>query len=270
MFSSRSSSSIETSSSANASAVPGGRCLLMALQGELVLLLARDLVSVGEDLGALSERDRPLVGHVGVDHPPAERGRVHGLVGARERLVGLEHHPRRAAHRLHAAGDADLLVPGRDSAARTEGRLMPEPHNRFTVAPGIEVREARQEHRHPRDVAVVLAGLVGVAEVDVVDRLEPVSLGQRPPRWPRRSSGRVPASARRAADGVRTASRMKTSGIQLPQPRELLPRRRLGGPQVVGHGQIPASRLAHLLQRHARVQRLQNQLAVPPQHAKDR
>jgi len=35
-----------------------------------------------------------------------------------------------------------------------------EPHSRLTVVAGIETRRACEQHSHPADVAVVLAGLV--------------------------------------------------------------------------------------------------------------
>ena len=46
----------------------------------------------------------------------------------------------------------------------------PEPHRRLTVMPGHAVGQAGEQQRHARDVAVVLAGLVGAAEDHVVDR----------------------------------------------------------------------------------------------------
>ncbi len=45
----------------------------------------------------------------------------------------------------------------------------PEPQSRFTVTPGTVLGEAGEEHGHARDVAVVLARLVGAAHVDVLD-----------------------------------------------------------------------------------------------------
>ena len=47
---------------------------------------------------------------------------------------------------------------------------MPEAHRRLTVAPGTE-SGAREQKRHAREVAVVLAGLVGAAKKDLVDFL---------------------------------------------------------------------------------------------------
>ena len=121
------------------------------------------------------------------------------LVRARERLLGLGQHPRRAAHRLDAAGDARRPRRRRRSRGWRRSRPpVPEPHSRFTVAPGHRGRQPGQQHRHAGDVAVVLAGLVGVAEVDLVDpgRVEPGCARPAPaPRCAARSSGRTPASA---------------------------------------------------------------------------
>ena len=47
---------------------------------------------------------------------------------------------------------------------------MLEPHRRLTVAPGTSIGQPGEQQRHARDVAVVLAGLVGAAVDDVVDR----------------------------------------------------------------------------------------------------
>ncbi len=46
---------------------------------------------------------------------------------------------------------------------------MPEPQRRLIVVPGHADRQAREQQAHARDVAVVLAGLVGAAEDHVVD-----------------------------------------------------------------------------------------------------
>src|SRR6185312_883571 len=62
--------------------------------GELVLLLAPDAVDPGQLLRALSERDRPLLGHLRVDHAPTERGRVHRLRDAWMAASRLDPHRR--------------------------------------------------------------------------------------------------------------------------------------------------------------------------------
>ncbi len=48
--------------------------------------------------------------------------------------------------------------------------IRPEPHSRLTVPPGTDGGKPGEQRAHARDVAVVLAGLVGAAEQHVVDR----------------------------------------------------------------------------------------------------
>ena len=57
----------------------------------------------------------------------------------------------------------------------------PEAQSRFTVTPGTSTGQAGQERRHPSGVAVVLARLVGGAQVDVADggRVDAGSLHRR-------------------------------------------------------------------------------------------
>ena len=57
----------------------------------------------------------------------------------------------------------------------------PDPHSRLTVRPPTSTGKSGQEQRHPRDVAVVLAGLVGAAEDDVLDEagIEPGPVDDR-------------------------------------------------------------------------------------------
>ena len=47
--------------------------------------------------------------------------------------------------------------------------VSPEAHSRLTVKPGTESGKPGEQHGHPRDVAVVLAGLVGGAQHHLVD-----------------------------------------------------------------------------------------------------
>ena len=88
---------------------------------------------------------------------------------ARKRRVGLGHRERRARHRLDAAGDEEIAV-ARDH--RVTGRhhgcepRRAEPVHRDA---GDRLGQAREQHGHSGDVAVVLARLVRAAEVDVLD-----------------------------------------------------------------------------------------------------
>ena len=78
------------------------------------------------------------------------------------------------------------------------------------MVPGTVGRQAGEQHRHAGDVAVVLAGLVGAAEIAVVERL-PVEAGIALDQHADRVGGEVvgadvaqrPAvAADRRADGV--------------------------------------------------------------------
>ena len=54
--------------------------------------------------------------------------------------------------------------PVRMARAAMPTASRPEPHSRLTVVPGTLDRQAGQQRAHARDVAVVLAGLVGAAD----------------------------------------------------------------------------------------------------------
>ena len=193
--------------------VPGRVGPLVRSVGEDVLFLAGDRVLVGEQLGALAERHGPRVGHLGVRHPPPEGGAPQLLVPGRIALGRLLQHPRRARHALDPTGDDDVGVADRDRTAGGDDRFEPGAAQTIDRRPRDRRRQARQQHRHPRDVAVVLARLVGVAEVRLVDRGR-IEVGGSFDASARtalaaRSSGRTPASAPPIRPiGVRTASTM--------------------------------------------------------------
>ena len=83
--------------------------------------------------------------------------------------LGLGHHVRRARHVLHPAGDEDIAVADGDRCAAVLIAWRPEPHSRLTVRPATSTGRPASSARHPRDVPVVLAGLIGTAEDDVLD-----------------------------------------------------------------------------------------------------
>ena len=65
---------------------------------------------------------------------------------------------------------AKSVSPHLMARAASPMALRPEAHSRFTVTPGHGVGHPRQQQRHARDVAVVLAGLIGATEHDLVER----------------------------------------------------------------------------------------------------
>ena len=82
---------------------------------------------------------------------------------------GLSSDPRRAAHRLDAADEHEVGVAGLDRAAGLHRGVEARAAEAVDGAAGDARRQAGEQHGHARDVAVVLAGAVGVAEDDVVD-----------------------------------------------------------------------------------------------------
>ena len=183
--------------------------------GELVLPLPRDREPVGEQLVGLAQRDRPLRRHPLVDQPPAQRRRDRGDVPGRERPRRLRQHPWRPGHRLHPAGQHDVRVAGLDRPRglhRGVQRRAAQPVHRHRRH---RDRQAGQQHRHPADVAVVLAGLVGTAPDHVPDhgRVQRRCLGQHPGdrgRRPGRRAAPRPAHHRT----VRTASAPRRRGTR--------------------------------------------------------
>ena len=165
--------SIGTISSANspASAAATARWWLRRREG--VLVLAADPVALGDVLAGLAHRlgrDAQL-GHPRVDEAPAQRRVVHRLLAARQAALGLADHPGRPAHRLDPAGEVEVALAELDRAGGGVDRLQARGAEAVDGRPGDAAGQAGEQRRHPRHVAVVLARLVGGAEVDVGDPL---------------------------------------------------------------------------------------------------
>jgi hypothetical protein len=106
--------------------------------------------------------------HQRIDEAPADGGVV-DLGRALERFRGLAHDERRPRHRFDAAGDGEVDLAGADGAARRADRIEAGGAQAVHGDAGDTVRQAREQQRHPGHVAVVLARLVGAAEIDLVD-----------------------------------------------------------------------------------------------------
>ena len=145
---------------------------LLRLKCEGVLVLPRHAEALGDVLAGLAHRlGREQLLELRVCETPAERRVVERTIAARERLLGLRRHERRAAHRLLAARDEEIAV------ARDHGMARADDGGETGGAEPIDghacgrLGKPSEECGHPRDVAVVLAGLVGGAEPDVLDLL---------------------------------------------------------------------------------------------------
>ena len=123
-----------------------------------------------ELLVGLAERDRPLRRHVRVDQPPAERRGDRLDVAGGEGPRRLRQHPRCAGHRLDAAGQHDLRVAGLDHPRAAPWRRRARSRRAGSrSSPAPRPGSPASSDGHPGDVAVLLAGAVGVAEDHLVD-----------------------------------------------------------------------------------------------------
>ncbi len=106
---------------------------------------------------------------------PSVVSKISGI--ARERRGRLAHHEGRAAHALDPARDGDRHLargncPGRGGDRFHAGRAQPVHRHA-----GHRMRNAGKQQRHPRDIAIVLAGLVGATHDHFVDGRK-VALGE--------------------------------------------------------------------------------------------
>ena len=109
-------------------------------------------------------------------------------------------HERRAAHRLDTAGDEEVAVARSDRVRRCNDGGEPRRAEAVDRHACHRLRQPREQHRHPRNVAVVFARLVRCAEVDVFDLLR---RNARP-----LDRGRDDESPRDRPDGSRRARRL--------------------------------------------------------------
>ena len=152
---------------------------------ELVHLLARDLLELGDVLGGLAHRDVD-VGQPALERRPGVRHRGRPRCGARlgvgERLVvrpGVRRAVAVARDGLDARGDEDVALARADRVGGHADRLQ-----RARAVPvdrhAGDVVEAGEHRRDPRDVEAGLAGRLAVAHEDVLDvaRVELGDLGE--------------------------------------------------------------------------------------------
>ena len=113
-------------------ALLGGDCTLLRLSGELVLLLTRDVLELGDVLGGMTHAE-VVIGDAAVERRPG-RGATNGtfrgasLGGSHERVVGVGHAIGHAehelAHGLDAGGDEDVTLASLDGVGGHADRLQ--------------------------------------------------------------------------------------------------------------------------------------------------
>ena len=140
----------------------------MAAQGEGVLIGAADAVILSDVLARLRHAvDAVPTLHLRIDQPPADRRVLHRRRAA-EGAFRLRDDEGRAAHALHPAGDQQVRFARLDRAGGRDHGVeagAAEPVDRRARR---RFRQAGEQRRHPRDVAVVLARLIGAAVNHVV------------------------------------------------------------------------------------------------------
>ena len=148
-----------------------GRVPALALEREGVLVVARDAEALGDVLAGLAHRlEREHRLEARVREAPAERRVPDRLVAARVRRA--RPWPMTKGARVidstppatnSSPSPARTRVAGGDDGGEARGA---QPVDRD---PGHLLRQAGEQRGHAGDVAVVLPGLVGGAEVDVLD-----------------------------------------------------------------------------------------------------
>src|SRR5206468_1590639 len=118
-----------------------------------------------------AEGDRPFLFHAGVHEAPTDR-RVRGVGRlTTPRLAGFQHDVRCACHAFDTAGDKRLAFARLDRLSGTGCGLEPRAAQPIHGLAGYLDRQSGKEQGHPRDIAIVFAGLVRAPEDDIVDRV---------------------------------------------------------------------------------------------------
>ena len=142
--------------------------LVLGPQCELVLVLAGDLVLDREVFRGLAHGvDAVEFFHLRVHEAPADGGVIYFRL-AGKRLVGLGHHEGGAAHAFDAAGNCQVRLAHANGAGRLGGGFHARSAQPVDGGAAGFHRNTCQQARHTGDVPVVLARLVGIAEIDIV------------------------------------------------------------------------------------------------------
>ena len=138
--------------------------------------MAADVEVFGHVIGGCWHHiDAILSLHLRIDEAPPEGGVVEYLRPGKSGL-GLWHDEWGAAHALDPAGDDQIEVASLDGPGSTRQGVQARTAQAICGRATGRDRQARKQGRHPRDVAVIFARLVGAAENHVI-QLIPVDTG---------------------------------------------------------------------------------------------
>ena len=139
-------------------------------QGELILFLPGDLIFLGDVFRGLAIVDQRVeFAHTAVGEAPTQGAVVQGYVATLEGVRRLGHHPGSAGHALDPAGDEKVAVIGLDGSSSLVDRLQSGPAQTIDRGAWNRIGQPCEKGRVARDVAGILARLVGTAEIDVFD-----------------------------------------------------------------------------------------------------
>ena len=152
------------------------RPALLAGQGKGILIGARHLPFLGYVFGCIGHGINTEGGfHLWIHEAPADGG-VLDFRHPRESALGLGHHQRSAGHALHATGDQQIGFAAANGARCLPHRLQAGGTQAVHRHPRHARRQAGQQQRHARHVAVVLAGLIDATVEHILQR-RPVDPG---------------------------------------------------------------------------------------------
>ena len=156
---------------------------LLAAQCEGILVSTGNLVIPRDILAGARHRLGTVKRIEGrVDEAPAHR-RVLKLLAATKGAVSLANHERCTCHALNPARDGKRHLVRTDRARCFAHRLKARGTQAVESHPRHRVRQAGQQQTHPRNVAIILARLVGAAIEHFLDccRIETLIAGEQCP-----------------------------------------------------------------------------------------
>ena len=153
----------------SAASTRGGGVLLGAAR-ERVLIRACHPIPRRHVLSGLPHGIGAVSGfHLRIHETPSETG-FEELHITSERGRTLAEHERGTRHALDTPSDEEIPFPGLDAAGGTGDRAESGGAEAVDGFAGDGHRQAGEQERHARDIAVVLAGLVGATHDHVGDR----------------------------------------------------------------------------------------------------
>src|SRR6266851_3270654 len=141
---------------------------LLAPEREKILILARDVKFFGDVFAGFRHRiNTVLCFHQGIYKSPAERG-VFQFHGARIGAVRLGDDEGSSRHALDASGNHEIGLTAFDGSRSGGNGVHARTAKPVNRCARHFFRQTRQQERHPSNISVVFARLIGTAVDDIV------------------------------------------------------------------------------------------------------